>query len=224
MALFMESIQSFYPKFYRYLKFTAPLRCDYCDQDDCLVSEDIVYHQCTMPLFVPRYLWHITYRGRDKSIGRFGLLRNRPLQDISCEFEQRQLFRAECAKKGKKNLYASDYPEWKVMYEGYVYAHITPANFLSLCPIYMDQYESNFRPGLYSIWRIDTYAFPYPWYRYKDPYFSEKEDWIYGNSVRTPNNIPFTALKKFRFGDIYETKTLKYFYEVYLKGNLDSVL
>jgi hypothetical protein len=67
----------------------------------------------------------------------------------------------------------------------------------------MDYHGNNFRTRAVALSRIDIYAMSFPWYT--DPYFDKDEKRIFGNSFRTPNNIPISALKLFKFGDLYVT-------------------
>lgn len=51
----------------------------------------------------------------------------------------------------------------QTFFEGHVYAHQSIDDFCSLHPIYMDYHGNNFRTRAVALWRIDTYAMPFPW-------------------------------------------------------------
>jgi hypothetical protein len=146
---------------------------------------------------------HLLIERAGKAIGKFGILRTKPLKLVVYSFKQRGDTDEWLADINLTELDSYKLSLGQTFFEGHVYAHQSIDDFCSLHPIYMDYHGNNFRTRDVALWRIDTYAMPFPWYT--DPYFDKDEKWIFGNSFRTPNNIPINALKLFKFGDLYVT-------------------
>ncbi len=217
----MKTRRVFSSRRYRYLGSKNLLRCDICDGDSCMVSHGgTAYHRCTEPVEVPRYLWHVTYRlsGRDRAIRKFGLLRSKPLKESFYRYKHQGSSIGYLEDIHLTEADESKLSKGETLFEGHVYAHKSIDDFFSLHPIYMDSCMDSFRTRQVALWRIDAHALGYPWYT--DPYIERGEKWIYGNSFRTPNNIPNTALELFKFGDLYAPAIVNGFKEVHLKKGL----
>lgn len=216
----MKTRKVFSPRRYRYLGSKILLRCDICDGDFCMVSHvGTAYHRCTETVEVPRYLWHVTYRlsGRDRAIRKFGLLRSKLLKESYYRYKHQGSSIGYLEDIHLTEADESKLSKGENLFEGHVYAHKSIDAFF-LTPHLLDSCIDSFRTRQVALWRIDAHAFGFPWYT--DPNIDRGEKWIYGNSFRTPNNIPNTALELYKFGDLYAPAIVNGFKEVHLKKGL----